>query len=205
MGRTEKARGGAGRLDEAGSRELIFVIGGARSGKSRWAQEHIEHASTAPLYIATAEVTDDEMAERIRVHQAARGARWRLIEEPLELERALRSAPPEVDGILIDCLTVWLSNVLLKKGEDAVPAFQARLMEALEGRSCLMAVVANEVGMSVVPAHPLGRTFRDMAGWLNQRVAAAADRVVMTVAGLPVVLKADGKTAAAGCRGPEER
>ncbi|VBB46109.1 Bifunctional adenosylcobalamin biosynthesis protein CobP [uncultured Desulfatiglans sp.] len=181
---------------EGGYRDLILVLGGARSGKSRWAQGHVEGCSRAPLYIATAEVSDDEMAERIRLHQEARGARWRLIEEPLELERAIRSAPPEVDGILIDCLTVWLSNVLLKKGEDAVPAYEARLMQALEERSCLVAAVANEVGMSVVPAHPLGRLFRDLAGWLNQRVAAAADRVVLTVAGLPLVLKADGKAAA---------
>jgi len=169
--------------------ELTLVLGGARSGKSRYAESLI--ATLPPrfqppwAYIATAEAGDDEMAERIAAHRARRGSSWQTIEAPRDLASALQSFQRR--PILVDCLTLWLSNLLLA-GVD-IDTEIARLEEALAAAAAPAVLVANEVGYGLVPDHPLGRRFRDLQGLLNQRIAARADRVVLVVAGLPLALK----------------
>ncbi|MBP7242366.1 bifunctional adenosylcobinamide kinase/adenosylcobinamide-phosphate guanylyltransferase [Amaricoccus sp.] len=170
-------------MPEAG---LTLVLGGARSGKSRLA-EGLVAARPAPwLYVATAQAFDDEMRARIADHRARRAQGWETAEAPLELAPALETAP-EGRPVLVDCLTLWLSNVMLA-GRD-VEAETDRLAAALARPRGAWVVVSNEVGLGIVPDNPLARRFRDAAGWLNQRVAAAAGRVVLTVAGLPVEVK----------------
>ena len=168
---------------------LILVLGGARSGKSRYAQQIAEQHWRRPVFLATAEITDDEMAARIAQHRAARGARWQCIEEPLDLAGALARAAAQGDGVLVECLTVWLGNVLVKEGARGVEARQNALLETLRRRHGDVILVSNEVGLGIVPEYPLGRQFRDLAGWLNQAVAADADAVVFIAAGLPLMLK----------------
>lgn len=170
------------------SAACIFIIGGARSGKSTLAQK-IARRWRRPLYLATAEVLDDEMAERVRMHRKTRGRRWQCVEEPLEIARFIRRGAPGADGILVDCLTIWLSNVLLKEGRGAFRRRRDELIAALRQARQEVILVANEVGLSVVPESELGRVFRDLAGWLNQAVAAEADAVVFVAAGLPLALK----------------
>jgi adenosylcobinamide kinase / adenosylcobinamide-phosphate guanylyltransferase len=170
-------------------KEIILVLGGARSGKSSWALKYAEETYESWLFLATAEVKDDEMAERVRLHKASRGPEWELIEEPLNIAEALQTNVARVDVVLIDCITIWLSNVLLQKGREAAGRCQQRLLKALSGRRQAVIMVSNEVGSGIVPEHPLGREFRDLAGILNQKLAATADRVIMTVAGIPVQIK----------------
>jgi adenosylcobinamide kinase / adenosylcobinamide-phosphate guanylyltransferase len=169
--------------------KLTLVVGGARSGKSRYAESLI--AALPPpwrppwTYVATAEAGDAEMAARIAAHRARRGSQWRLVEAPRDLASALgscRTAP-----VLVDCLTLWLSNLML--AEAAIDAEIDRLEQVLAAASAPVVLVANEVGSGIVPDNPLGRQFRDLAGILNQRIAARADGVVLVVAGLPLALK----------------
>lgn len=171
---------------------VILVIGGVRSGKSAHAQKLAESFWRRPLFLATAEVTDAEMAGRIRRHRRARGRRWACVEEPLDLGGALKRRPKSRDGVLVDCVTVWLSNVLVKEGASAIPSRKKALMAVLRKPPCDVILVSNEVGMGVVPDTELGRAFRDLQGRLNQELAAVADTVVFTVAGLPMVLKDEG-------------
>ena len=170
-------------------KEIILVLGGARSGKSAWALRHAEETYQTYLFLATAEVTDKEMAERVRLHQAARGATWKLIEEPMEIAEIVQANTDPTDVVLIDCMTIWLSNILIKKGKEAAGLYQERLLKALAQSRASVIMVSNEVGTGIVPEYPLGREFRDLAGILNQKLAAIADRVVMTVAGIPVRIK----------------
>lgn len=170
---------------------LILVLGGARSGKSRYAQQLAEQQWPHPVYLATAEVTDDEMAARIAQHRATRGARWQCIEEPLDLAAVLNRAAAQGDGVLVECLTVWLANVLVKEGEQGVEMRQKALLKMLRRRQGDIILVSNEVGLGIVPEYPLGRQFRDLAGWLNQAIAAEADTVVFIAAGLPLILKGE--------------
>jgi adenosylcobinamide kinase / adenosylcobinamide-phosphate guanylyltransferase len=171
---------------------LALVLGGARSGKSRHAEAMIEGAAASAIYLATAEARDDEMKERIRRHRERRaaspsGTRWETVEEPLDLvARLAETAHPE-RPILVDCLTLWLSNLMLA-GLD-VAAETRRLIEALPRLAGPIALVANEVGLGIVPENALAREFRDRAGELNQALAAIAGRVVLMTAGLPLLLK----------------
>lgn len=166
---------------------VTLVLGGARSGKSAHAEALVESQPGPCLYLATAEPHDAEMAERIAAHRARRGTRWRTLEEPLELAAALAEGAPADGAVLVDCLTLWLSN-LMAAGRD--PAGEARrLVAALPGVAAPVVFVSNEVGLGIVPDNPLARRFRDEAGRLNQAVAAAAGRVVFVAAGLPLVLK----------------
>ena len=165
---------------------LILVLGGARSGKSRLAEHLVEAAAPAGTYCATAEAGDDEMRERIAVHRARRGTFWQTIEAPFDLTAPIGAATAE-RPLLIDCLTLWLSNLLLA-GRPLDAEF-ATLRAALRDALGPIVLVANEVGLGLVPGTPLGRRFRDAAGRLNQEVAALADRVVFVAAGLPLVLK----------------
>jgi adenosylcobinamide kinase/adenosylcobinamide-phosphate guanylyltransferase len=175
-------------MDTAARAErLTLVLGGARSGKSRYAQT-LAMASPPPwIYIATAEALDAEMRMRIEAHQRMRGDGWLTTEAPVDLASAVAEAPESVP-LLIDCLTLWLSNVMLRAHDvdEAIAAFEA----ALGAREAPTIAVANEVGLGIVPETPLGRAFRDRAGALNQRLAAKADRVVLMVAGLPMTVKA---------------
>lgn len=164
-----------------------LVLGGARSGKSRHAEALVENAAPAALYLATATPGDAEMAARIAHHRARRGARWTTIEEPFELVACLRREARAERPILVDCLTLWLSNLLLA-GRD-VEAASRNLAEALPTLAGPVVLVANEVGLGIVPDNALARAFRDHAGRLNQMVAAAAERVVFIAAGLPLVMK----------------
>ena len=161
---------------------VTLVLGGARSGKSRYAESLI--GGRPACYIATAEIRDAEMDERIRHHRERRGANWTTQEAPLDLAAALRaSAQPA----LVDCLTLWLSNLMLA-GRD-VATEQAGLLGCLTELTSPVVLVANEVGLGIVPDNALARAFRDHAGRLNQEIAAVADRVVFVAAGLPLILK----------------
>ncbi|HEY3918571.1 MAG TPA: bifunctional adenosylcobinamide kinase/adenosylcobinamide-phosphate guanylyltransferase [Stellaceae bacterium] len=169
----------------AGLAPLTLVLGGARSGKSRFAEELVEHTQRPALYLATAEPHDDEMRARIAAHRARRGGRWTTIEEPLEIVNALLTE--ETRPVLIDCLTLWLSNLL---GAQRDIGFEIeRLLAALPRIKAPVVLVANEVGLGIVPENALAREFRDHAGRLNQGVARLAQRVVFTAAGLPLALK----------------
>lgn len=171
------------------NKELILVLGGARSGKSSWAQRYTEEQYHSYLFMATARVLDEEMSERIRVHKEGRGSQWDLIEEPLEIAEALKTRCGHVEAVLVDCLTVWLGNVLLERGEGEVSRYQNALLGALKVRTGAVLLVSNEVGLGIVPESRLGREFRDHAGRLNQRITEMADRVLMMIAGFPLFLK----------------
>ncbi len=165
---------------------VTLVLGGARSGKSRYAETLVREAGGG-VYLATAQALDGEMAARIARHRADRGQGWTTIEEPLELAAALERGAQAGHPILVDCLTLWLSN-LMGAGR-AVEAETARLLTALKSLAVPVVFVSNEVGLGIVPDNALARAFRDEAGRLNQAVAAAANRVVFLAAGLPLVLK----------------
>jgi adenosylcobinamide kinase/adenosylcobinamide-phosphate guanylyltransferase len=166
---------------------LTLVLGGARSGKSRHAEALVEAAAPAGLYIATAEPLDDEMRARIDHHRARRGPRWTTIEEPLALASLLAAEARPTRPILVDCLTLWLAN-LMQAGRDP-GAERETLVATLPNLRGPVVMVANEVGLGIVPENALARAFRDHAGRLNREIAAAADRVVFIAAGLPLVLK----------------
>jgi adenosylcobinamide kinase / adenosylcobinamide-phosphate guanylyltransferase len=172
----------------AGEKRLTLVLGGARSGKSRYAESLIAALPppwTPPwTYLATAEASDGEMAERIAIHRQRRGPQWQTVEVPRGLAAAL--APQRVP-VLVDCLTLWLSNLLLVEAD--IESEIAQLEQALAASNGPVVLVANEVGSGIVPDYPLGRRFRDWQGVLNQRMAARADHVVLIVAGLPLALK----------------
>jgi adenosylcobinamide kinase/adenosylcobinamide-phosphate guanylyltransferase len=168
---------------------VTFVLGGARSGKSAYAQAITEAAASAgrpPVMIATAEALDGEMAARIARHRAERGDAWRTVETPLELAAAVRALEPG-EAAAVDCLTLWLSNLIF--AERTVEAATDELLAALAETRAEVALVSNEVGMSLVPENALARTFRDAAGRLNRRVAQQADHAVVIFCGLGVALK----------------
>lgn len=166
---------------------VLLVLGGARSGKSRYAQQWIERNAGRLAYIATAEAHDHEMAERIARHQEERGTRWQTFEAPFDLPRAIEAARSTHAAILVDCLTLWVSNLLL--AERDIESEVGRLAIALTNCDIPIALVSNEVGLGIVPDNALARRFRDEAGWLNQKLAALAHGVVFVAAGLPLRLK----------------
>jgi adenosylcobinamide kinase/adenosylcobinamide-phosphate guanylyltransferase len=165
----------------------LLVLGGARSGKSRYAEKRILAASDNPVYIATAQAFDDEMVERIAHHRRDRGAAWRTIETPVDLSQAITGERENRAAILVDCLTLWTSNLLLA-GLDTDGATDA-LLAAIKSYPGPLALVSNEVGLGIVPDNALGRRFRDAAGRMNQAVAALVDEVQFVAAGLPLKLK----------------
>jgi adenosylcobinamide kinase/adenosylcobinamide-phosphate guanylyltransferase len=169
------------------SNTITLVLGGARSGKSRHAEHLALESGLAPVYLATAQALDDEMARRIAAHRARRGPAWRTVEEPLDLIGSLRRecAPERI--VLVDCLTLWLTNLMVAGRE--VEAESARLLEALPGLSGPVVLVSNEVGQGVVPDNVMARQFLDHAGSLHQGIAEQADAVVFMTAGLPHRLK----------------
>ncbi len=172
--------------------EIILVLGGARSGKSACA-EALALAHPPPrLYVATAEAGDAEMAERIHLHQSRRADQWTTVEEPLDLPGTIGRLAGDPDTtLLVDCLTLWLSNLMMAERDiDTATADLIAACDQVRGRLIL---VSNEVGLGIVPENALARAFRDHAGRLNQRVAARADRVLFVAAGLPLTLKARAK------------
>lgn len=166
--------------------QLTLVIGGARSGKSRFAEALVSGSARPRLYIATAEAWDDEMRARIAAHQTDRGPDWRTVEAPREATAALAGARSD-EVVLFDCATLWLTNAMLAEADLATEA--AALEAALLACAAPVVVVSNEVGWSIVPENALARRFRDEQGRLNQRLAASAGLVVAVMAGLPLVLK----------------
>lgn len=165
---------------------MTFVLGGARSGKSLYAERMVTAYPAPWTYIATAQSFDGEMAERILQHQLRRVPGWVTVNAPVDLAEALRAVPAG-QPILVDCLTLWLTNVITAEHDVSVAGDE--LMAALELMSGPCVVVSNEVGLGIVPGNALARAFRDHSGRLHQRVAAMADRVVLMVAGLPMVVK----------------
>jgi adenosylcobinamide kinase / adenosylcobinamide-phosphate guanylyltransferase len=165
---------------------LSLVIGGARSGKSRFAETLVTGTGLARIYVATAGAWDDEMRDRIARHKADRGAGWTTIEAPIDVAAALAAATTQ-DVVLLDCATLWLTNHLLA-GADLDHKTNG-LLAALATCAAPVVVVSNEVGWSIVPDNALARQFRDAQGRLNQRLAAQADTVVAVMAGLPIALK----------------
>jgi adenosyl cobinamide kinase/adenosyl cobinamide phosphate guanylyltransferase len=166
--------------------ELVtLVLGGARSGKSRYAEGLITALAPPWTYVATAGAGDDEMAERIASHRARRGPSWQTIEAPRDLVATLKSCR-EIP-VLVDCLTLWLSNLML--AEVDIEAEVGELETALAAMTAPVVLVSNEVGYGIVPDYPLGRRFRDHQGILNQKIAARAGRVILVVAGLPLAVK----------------
>jgi adenosylcobinamide kinase / adenosylcobinamide-phosphate guanylyltransferase len=170
----------------AGDVRLTLVLGGARSGKSRYAESLITAQAPPWIYVATAQVRDDEMADRIAAHRARRSAGWHTIEAPHDLAGALDGAPADA-CVLVDCMTLWLSNRMLAEAD--LDREIERLEDTLARRTGATVLVSNEVGSGIVPDNALARQFRDLQGRLNQCLAARADRVVLLVAGLPLVVK----------------
>lgn len=166
---------------------VTLVLGGARSGKSRFAESLAPAGGARRVYIATAESVDDEMAERVALHRSRRGSAWRTVEAPIELAQAIGRESTPRTWLLVDCLTVWLGN-LMHHGLDVDAAGEA-LLESLASAPGPVVLVANETGLGIVPDNAMARAFRDHAGRLNQTVAAVAGTVFFVAAGLPVTLK----------------
>ena len=166
---------------------VSLVLGGARSGKTRFALTQAEATGLKPVYVATAQAFEEEMTDRIRRHQLERGPEWRTVEAPFELAAAIEAASSPQHVVLVDCLPLWLSNVMLAEREVATAS--AGLVAVLRRVGGPVILVSNEVGLGIVPDNALARRFRDQQGWLNQGIAAVADRVTFVAAGLPLVLK----------------
>ncbi|NCC65787.1 MAG: bifunctional adenosylcobinamide kinase/adenosylcobinamide-phosphate guanylyltransferase [Spirochaetia bacterium] len=174
---------------------VSLIIGGGRSGKSSYAQDYalqISEGTQSRAYIATAEAIDEEMKARIAAHQKDRADRFITIEEPMDLARAIRDLPPSVEVCIIDCLTVWLGNLLHHQGiVDKRYKQMDELYEVLRNPQCEMLLITNETGLGLIPADAESRAFRDVAGWMNQDLASLAQNVILLVAGIPLALKGD--------------
>lgn len=179
--------------------KLTLILGGARSGKSSYAEEMAMRKSSRVAYIATAQALDEEMQTRIATHRQNRPASWQTIEISSRVGQALLLSPPQADVILLDCLTLLVANRLLEAGPDVDQPSEVdsehfvqdeidQLLKAIHITPAEWIIVTNEVGLGLVPPYPLGRIYRDLLGWANQRLARAADRVVFMIAGMPMNL-----------------
>lgn len=168
---------------------IRLITGGARSGKSTLAERLAQASGREVVYIATAQAGDGEMRERVALHRARRPAHWQTLEEPLRLVEMIQAQQGPERCLLVDCLTLWLTNLLLAEAD--MRAQREALCQALAEAAGEIILVSNETGMGIVPLGELSRRFVDEAGWLNQAVAAQADQVVFTVAGLPLTLKGE--------------
>ena len=170
-------------------KELIFILGGARAGKSDYAQGLAENTGRV-LFVATAEALDEEMAQRIAVHRSQRPADWETLEEPVDVAASLAPVVQDYDAVLLDCLTLWVSNRMLQTEDTPHILEEAeKLLQVYDQGRATWIVVSNEVGLGVVPPTSSGRAFRDALGRVNQLVASRADRVYMMVAGLALEIK----------------
>jgi adenosylcobinamide kinase/adenosylcobinamide-phosphate guanylyltransferase len=169
----------------------MLILGGAKSGKSSFALNVCNSLDRERIFLATAQAFDQEMEERIRRHQAERGSGWLTVEEPLKVAETITAHDSEDTIILLDCLTLWLNNLYMEHGEDqeAIDEAVKNLARQLTDIHGAVVVVSNEVGMGIVPDNPLSRTYRDTAGYMNQRIARLSGKVVALLAGLPILLK----------------
>jgi len=171
-------------------KRMIFVTGGCRSGKSRYALHYANQHFSKKLFMATCEALDEEMTQRIATHKKARGPEWQTIEEPVEIVSKINEHGADEGVILIDCLTLWLYNLLMKWDDDLKIIDETeKLIETIKQSPTSSILVSNEVGMGIVPADPLSRRYRDLLGTMNQRIAGALDTVVFMVSGIPIFLK----------------
>ena len=168
-------------------KKIVFITGGARSGKSSFALKAASGIPGRRAYIATSEARDEEMRKRIEMHRKQRGNGWDTIEEPLMIADALNNIKGKCGSIVLDCLTLWLSNIMHAKLD--MEAEIERLISSLRSLQACVFIVSNEVGMGIVPENGMAREFRDLAGMLNQRVAEAADEVYLVVSGIPLKIK----------------
>ncbi len=168
---------------------FVSLTGGAGSGKGGYAEGRAGRIGARLLYVATAEAGDEEMARRIAAHRARRGAEWTTIEAPVEIALALGESRGGFDAAVIDCVTLWLSNLMARGDEIYVERAVEEFIAAARSFGAPLLMVTNEVGAGIVPENALARSFRDLAGRTNQRLAAAADEVVLMVAGLPLFVK----------------
>jgi adenosylcobinamide kinase/adenosylcobinamide-phosphate guanylyltransferase len=179
------------------TREMTLVLGGARSGKSDYAQQQAEAYGKIVLYVATATAGDEEMAARIQAHQHSRPAYWHTLEEPLGVGSAIKAFSKPYEFLILDCMTLLATNILLslpedvdpKKAEEAVDEEITALLAAYQQSDAAWMIVSNEVGLGLVPPYPLGRLYRDVLGRANQHLARVADHVLFMVAGIPMTVK----------------
>ena len=176
---------------------LTLILGGARSGKSRFAQS-LCSTSSKVAYIATARIEDEEMRARVNRHRLERPSNWMTVEEPLAIGKAVRRNVPDYDFVLLDCLTLWLSNLAWERRTETPEILEQAVFDELSQLASAsvatqLIVVSNEVGCGIVPESPVGRQFRDLQGWANQQIAGQAQMVYQMVAGIPVVVKAPMK------------
>jgi len=173
--------------------KIVFVIGGARSGKSSFALKEASRIKGRKAYIATAEAIDDEMKERIERHKKERGKEWDTYEEPLEIAKTINAIKDRYNVIVLDCLTMWVSNLMMEDGKWKLEEQVKEFIYCLNGLNSLnglnLYIISNEVGMGIVPDNKLSRQFRDLAGTLNQKVAEIANEVYLITAGIPVKIK----------------
>jgi len=171
-------------------KKIIFITGGCRSGKSRYALDYANRHFSKKLYLATGEVLDEEMARRVENHKKARGPEWQTVEEPIKVAEKISQYEDRTEVVLVDCLTLWLSNLLLRWDDESKIMVEVdRLAAAAEESRATSIIVSNEVGMGIVPDNPLGRRFRDLSGMANQKIAATADTVIYMVTGIPMFLR----------------
>ena len=173
---------------------VTFILGGARSGKSGFSQRLGESVTGKRLFIATAQPLDDEMRKRIEDHRVARGQNWETIEEPVKIPKVIGENGKEYGLILVDCVTIWISNLLERFNGDEEKVLEEvrRLEESIKESDARCIIVSNEVGMGIVPDNKVARRFRDLLGVVNQRMAELSDRVILMVSGVPMVLKGPG-------------
>lgn len=166
---------------------IFFILGGARSGKSRFALQRASEFSGKKAYIATAQALDDEMKERIDKHKKERSGDWTTFEEPINISGIIKDVHKKYDVIIIDCLTLWLSNLMLAGSniEKELELFISSLTDV----HCSIFIVSNEVGLGIVPDNAIARKFRDLSGYVNQRIAETADEVYLAAAGIPIKIK----------------
>ena len=171
-------------------KRMIFITGGCRSGKSRFALDYVNQHFSKKLYLATCEALDEEMAQRIEHHKKMRGPEWKTIEESIAIVNEIKECSDKVEVILLDCITLWLSNLLIKwKSESRMTDEIDRFVDVIQQSQTSLIIVSNEVGMGIVPADPLSRRFRDLSGMTNQRIAEVVDKVIYMVSGIPIFLK----------------
>ncbi|NWF56073.1 MAG: bifunctional adenosylcobinamide kinase/adenosylcobinamide-phosphate guanylyltransferase [Syntrophaceae bacterium] len=174
----------------ASKKRIIFITGGARSGKSRFAEELARQFSGPKAYLATAQALDEEMAERIRRHRETRSGDWQTLEEPMDVTGCVEDQGDRFHLILLDCLTLWVSNLMMA-GWDGAKILEEgdRLLGACRQAKCSLILVGNEVGMGIVPENAQARLFRDLSGFIQQNAARQSDEVYFMVSGLPVKIK----------------
>ena len=171
-------------------KKIIFITGGCRSGKSRFALDYANEHFSKKLYLATCEALDEEMTERITHHKKTRGPEWQTIEEPIEVVNKIRQYGDKTDVILLDCITLWLSNLLMRgKVDSEIMKKVGALIDMMREVQTSLIFVSNEVGLGIVPADPLSRRFRDLSGMANQKIAMAADAVIFMVSGISIFVK----------------